>query len=142
MEPDGLPATQPAPTNRQTTLGRDKSRRDNAFMATHARRRPSSPDSKSAKIRALLASGMAAGAIAKQVGCSRNLVYVVKSNAKAGRETATKRRGPGRPGKTPSVAAAGLDGILAAVKNSEREREALRAALFRIRDTVAAALHS
>src|SRR6188474_1238499 len=42
-------------------------------------RRQSDGNSKSDQVRALLAKGMSAGDIAKKVGCSTNLVYVVKS---------------------------------------------------------------
>jgi hypothetical protein len=95
--------------------------------------------SKSAQVRALLAADMKPADIAKEVGCSMNLVYVVKSNS--GGDTARKRRGPGR---APKVAANtgmhGLEGIVAAVKNSERERAAMRAALEKIRLLASSAL--
>ena len=47
--------------------------------AIKKRRRQSDGNSKSDQVRALLAKGMSAGDIAKKVGCSTNLVYVVKS---------------------------------------------------------------
>lgn len=87
----------------------------------------------------MLTTGKSASDIAKEVGCSTNLVYVVKSNRKAGATKPTQRRGPGRQPKA-AVGAGGLDGILAAVKNSERDREAMRAALQRIQSVIAAAL--
>lgn len=110
------------------------------MMVTPVRKRPSSPDSKSAQIRALLDKGMSAGAIAKQVGCSRNLVYVVKSNSRGSASKPAGRRGPGLPGKANAGAAIGLEGIVAAVKGAEREREAMRAALLRIQEVVGQAL--
>ena len=95
------------------------------------------PNSKSGQIRALLASGMSANDIAKKVGCKPALVYNVK--AKAG---GAKKRGPGRPAKTTKApshtsAAAGLDGILAAVRGAEQERMRLRAALEKIHAVLA-----
>ncbi|MBL9079969.1 MAG: hypothetical protein JNL08_20920 [Planctomycetes bacterium] len=68
---------------------------------------------------------MSAEAIAKQVGCSRNLVYVVKSNSKGSASKPAERRGPGRPPKANAAAASGLEGIVAAVKDGERERRGL-----------------
>jgi transposase len=96
-------------------------------------------ESKSAQVRALLATGMDTAAIAKKVGCSTNLVYVVKSGmggtkGKRGRPT---KRGPGRPRKaTADASLNGLEGILAAVQNSSRERAQLRAALEKIQSVI------
>jgi len=97
-------------------------------------------NSKSSQVRALLATGMSVAEIAKKVGCTPNLVYVVKAKAKAG--GGGKKRGPGRPRKTLSAAAglASLDGILDVVKNSERERTQLRMALERIQAVIDSAL--
>lgn len=99
---------------------------------------PSAP-SKSAHVRQLLSTGMSPADIAKKVGCSTNLVYVVKSGAGAKKGGAAKgqRRGPGRPPKVATTSMQGLDGILAAVKNSERDRVAMRAALERIQGVIA-----
>ena len=49
-------------------------------------------------------------------------------------------RGPGRPRDAAASASANLNGILAAAKNSERERTQMRAALERIQAVVADAL--
>lgn len=63
--------------------------------------RPVAASSKSGQVRALLATGMSAGDIAKKVGCTVGLVYNVKSTSGG----AKVKRGPGRP---PKAAAAGL----------------------------------
>lgn len=105
-------------------------------MTKPTRRGRSSGNSKSAQVRTLLAAGMKPTDIAKKVGCSTNLVYVVKSNAGGPRPRASKRRGPGRPAKATS-GVDGLAGILAAVKNSERDRVAMRAALEKIQAVIA-----
>lgn len=99
-----------------------------------------SQESKSAQVRALLATGMGTAAIAKKVGCSTNLVYVVKSHAgsKDKRRRSRERTPRGRP--VPTAAAAGIDGVLAAVQNAERERTKLRTALQQIRSVLAEAL--
>ena len=98
--------------------------------------RKPNPTSKSGQVRALLSSGMSAADIAKKVGCTVGLVYNIKSKSGGG-----AKRGPGRPRKTTSTAAAtaasDLDGILAAVKNGERERVRMRAALERIQAMIA-----
>lgn len=102
-----------------------------------ARPKSSGKESKSAQIRALLGTGMSPADIAKKVGCSTNLVYVVKSTDGAPKRS--RRRGPGRQMKA-TVSTNGLDGILAMVRNTERDREAMRTALVRIRDLIAEAL--
>lgn len=91
-------------------------------------------NSKSDQARALLQAGVAPGQIAKQVGCSRNLVYMIKA------EGGSRKRGPGRPAKTGGKrkasasisSAAGIEGILAAVKGAEQERAKMLAALQKI----------
>jgi len=99
--------------------------------------------SKSGKIRALLASGLSTAEIAKKVGCTPALVYNVK--AKAG---GAKKRGPGRPAKAKGTkgtrkaaasisSAAGIEGILAAVKGAEQERAKMLAALEKIQVVLA-----
>jgi hypothetical protein len=102
--------------------------------------RPIDGSSKSSQVRALLATGMSAGEIAKKVGCTLGLVYNVKSTSGA-----SKKRGPGRPPKAAakssgSTSLDGLAGILDAVKNSERERVQMRAALEKIQAVIADAL--
>jgi hypothetical protein len=103
-------------------------------------RRGRQPDanSKSGKIRELLGTGMSASDIAKKLGCTPALVYNVKARMAGG--GATKRRGPGRPARVASTGVSGLDGILSAVKNSERERTQMRAALEKIQAVIADAL--
>ena len=91
--------------------------------------------SKSDQVRALLATGMSATDIAKKVGCSLPLVYIIKSQmGKAG------KRAPGRPRKVSTSGMDGLEGIVAAVKNTERERTQLRGALEKIQAVLADAL--
>jgi transposase-like protein len=92
--------------------------------------------SKSEQVRELLRTGLSAADIAKKVGCTRGLVYTVKSTS--GKAT---KRGPGRPRKAGARAnVGGLEGILAAVKDSDRERAQMRMALERIQAVVADAL--
>ena len=89
------------------------------------------PNSKSGKIRALVASGMSVADIVKKLGCRPALVYNVKSRMGSG----TKKRGPGRPPKATAMAALSMDGfagILIAVQNAERDRVRMRAALEKI----------
>jgi hypothetical protein len=101
--------------------------------------RQADPSSKSGRIRELLSTGMSATEIAKKVGATPGLVYAVKSNMSTGKVTGT--RGPGRPRKVAASASMdGLEGILAAVRNSERDRIAMRAALERIQGVIADAL--
>jgi len=111
-----------------------------AAGATPAKRgRPAGGgSSKSDQIRGLLNSGMSVAEIAKKVGSTPNLVYVVKSKVGT-----SGKRGPGRPpkaasGATPSMN--GIAGILDMVRNSERERAQLRAALERVQGILADAL--
>src|SRR5262245_41125818 len=75
-----------------------RSVRHNSGMANaiKKRRRQSDGSSKSNQVRALLAKGMSAGDIAKKVGCSTNLVYVVKS---IGRSKGNRASGTGRGGR-------------------------------------------
>jgi hypothetical protein len=102
--------------------------------ATGRRGRPTDGSSKSGQVRELLASGMTAAEIAKKVGCTVGLVYVVKSTRMHG------RRGPGRPRTVAGSGLHGLEGILDAVKNSQRERERMQAALEKIQAVIADAL--
>ena len=91
--------------------------------------------SKSDQVRALLGTGMSATDIAKKVGCTVNLVYVIKSKmGQAG------KRGPASPRKVSMSGMDDLQGIVAAVKNTERERAQMRAALEKIQAVLADAL--
>jgi hypothetical protein len=91
--------------------------------------------SKSEQVRALLSTGMTAAEIAKKVGCSVPLVYMMKSAMGKG-----GKRGPGRPRSVATTGMDGLEGIVAAVKNNERERAQLRGALERIQGIIGEAL--
>lgn len=86
--------------------------------------------SKSDRIRELLSTGMSPGDIAKKVGSTTALVYTLRSKGGAAKR--------GRP-RTPA-APAGLDGILDAVRNGERERTKLRGALEKIQALLVSAL--
>jgi hypothetical protein len=95
-------------------------------------------NSKSDQIRTLLASGVAPADIAEQVGCSRNLVYVIRSKQggpkkrKAPRKTAPKPKSAGRSNGSIDR----VEQFLASVKDLEREREELRGVLDSIRQLV------
>jgi len=99
------------------------------------RGRQNDPNSTSGKIRTLLKSGMSASDIAKKLKCTPALVYNVKARMSGG---GPKRRGPGRPPKSASSGGGmdGIAGILDMVKNAERERAQLRAALEKIQAVV------
>jgi hypothetical protein len=100
-----------------------------ASAGSGQRGRQPDANSKSGKIRELLSTGMSATDIAKKVGCTPALVY----NVKARMGGPTGKRGPGRPRATSGGASLdGIAGILDAVKNSERERTQMRAALEKI----------
>ena len=100
--------------------------------------------SKSDRIRKLLGSGMSGPEIAKKVGCSVNLVYVVK--AKTDVRNTRGKRGPGRlrkttatrgPGRPRKVAALGsLEDVLAGITELQGERDQLRKALGQINGVV------
>ena len=94
-------------------------------------------NSKSGQIRALLKTDMSVADIAAKIGCTTALVYNVKARATGG----TQKRRPGRPQAAASTLRFdGISGILDAVKNSEKERAQLRAALERIQTVLAEAL--
>jgi hypothetical protein len=98
-------------------------------------------NSTSGKIRDLLKTDMSLSDIAMKLGCTPGLVYNVKARATGG----GKKRGPGRPPTAVpmscgSTSMDGLAGILDAVKNSERERVQMRAALEKIQAVIADAL--
>jgi hypothetical protein len=107
-----------------------------AATVTGPRGRIANGSSKSGQVRELLKTGMSAAEIAKKVGCTTGLVYVVKSSSgMAG------KRGPGRPRRAASgTSLNGLAGIVDAVKNSERERARMQAALVKIQAVIADAL--
>lgn len=79
--------------------------------------------SKSAKIRELLASGKSVADIAKSVGCSVNLVYAVKRKA-----APTRMRMQRAVGKRAGTPVAGMQELVAGLRELEAERNALRAA--------------
>ena len=81
----------------------------------------------SSQVRELLAKGLSTAEIVKEVGCKPGLVYVIRSKQGATQKRATTRK----PGRASVIT--GLDGILEAVQNSERQRQTLRAAIEKIR---------
>src|SRR5262245_14491323 len=102
-----------------------------------SRGRQPDASSKSGRIRELLSSGMSAGDIAKKVGCTPALVYNVKARMSGG----GPRRGPGRPPKAKArVGSNGSADVLAAIKNAEKRRSRMLAALERISTVLADAL--
>src|SRR5262245_66428542 len=95
--------------------------------------------SKSGQIRELLKTGMKAMEIAKKLSGTPALVYNVKARLAGG----PKKRGPGSPPKVKSRATAGvdgLDGLLAAVRSVEKERNEMRGVLERLQGILSAAL--
>lgn len=111
-----------------------------AAPAARGRGRQPDANSKSGQIRELLKSGMAPMDIAKKVKCTPALVYNVKARLGGGGGSAPAKRGPGRPPKSASSGGGssmdGLAGILDMVKNSDRERAALRTALEKIQAVI------
>lgn len=109
---------------------------------SRGRGRGRQPDatSKSGKIRELLKTGISATEIAKKLKCTPALVYNVK--ARLGGMAGGKRRTPGRPPRTTSRSGSidGLAAMLEMVKQSERERTQLRAALEKIGTVITATL--
>ena len=91
--------------------------------------------SKSEQIRTLLATGVAPAEIAEKVGCSRNLVYVVKAKQGGGKKTRARRATA--PKFKSASRTSGSDDLvekfLASVKELERERDELRGVLDKIR---------
>lgn len=76
---------------------------------------------------------MTAAEIAKKVGCTVALVYNIKSKAAGGTPAKGKPgRKPGRKVAVPASNAGDLGAILDAVKNAEKERVQMRAALEKI----------
>jgi hypothetical protein len=86
--------------------------------------------------------GQASPAPGSAVGCTVGLVYNVKSTM--GKTAGAPRRGPGRPRKNASATSTasldGIAGILDVVKNAERQRSQMRAALEKIQGVIADAL--
>jgi len=109
-----------------------------------AGRRGRQPDasSKSGQIRELLQTGMSATDIAKKVKCTPALVYNVKARmgGSGGGSAPAAKRGPGRPPKAATPTLDGIEGILATVRNADRERAQLRSALEKIQSLIADAL--
>ena len=108
------------------------------MAAKKTRGRKPDASSKSGKIRELLKSGMAPMDIAKKVGCTPALVYNVKARLEG-----PKKRGPGRPPKAKGRAPAGvegLEGLLAAVRSVEKQRNEMRAVLEKLQAVLSAAL--
>ena len=90
-------------------------------------------NSKSAKIRELLAAGESVADIAKKLACSASLAYSVKASMGS-----AKKRGPGRPPKVatpvaaPVAALGALDSFVESMRNNESERARLLAMLQKI----------
>lgn len=107
-----------------------------AAKAAGARRgRPQDASSKSGQVRDLLSKGgMTPAEIAKRVGCSVNLVYAVKAAGRGGARPTAAKRGPGRPAKSTNLS--GLDAVVAALRDADRERERFTRALQQIRAIV------
>jgi hypothetical protein len=107
------------------------------MAAKKPRGRQPDASSKSGKIRELLKTGMKPMEIAKKLSCTPALVYNVKARLEG-----PKKRGPGRPPKAKSGATRvdGLDGLLAAVRSVEKERNQMRAALEKLQAVLSAAL--
>jgi hypothetical protein len=97
-------------------------------------------NSKSGKIRSLLASGMSPGDIAKKVGCTPALVYNVRARAEGGGSSRKGKRG-GRRGRPAGKGFdGGLSSLVDAVQATDRERTMLRSTLERIQTLIGQAL--
>ena len=85
-------------------------------------------------------SAIIAAEIAEQVGCSRNLVYVVKAKQGGGKKTRVRRATTPNPRSKSASRTSGSDDLveklLASVKELERERDELRGVLDQIRQLV------
>lgn len=134
--------------NAQRVLGIVKKKAKQAAAMPAKRGRPKGAvagGSKSAEIRELLASGLGATAIAKKVGCSVNLVYVVKRKAEGGEGGRSRASAPKSAKVTEAAPARGnatgsssdLEKLLEGVRAIEAERDALREALTSMRDALA-----
>jgi hypothetical protein len=117
-----------------------------AKAAGSPRGRQPDASSKSGQVRELLNSGLSPMEIAKKVGCTPGLVYVIKSKIAGGAKT------PGRPRKNPlptTNSPSGLDAFISVMRNSEAQRDRYRGALQKvqglmqeIQDTLSGALES
>jgi hypothetical protein len=92
-------------------------------------------DSKSARVRELLARGVGATDIARQVGCTVGLVYNVKS-----RMGGAALRRPARASQLRSNGSSNLDDFIETVRRSERERQRLHATLQAVARVIAEVL--
>jgi len=118
-----LGLTKPKKTKRKKAASKKPARSTQKSKAP-GRGRSRSGGSKSARIRELLGSGMSTAQIAKRVGCSTNLVYVVKSHS--GRKPSATPR--------PKTGAVNIDvdTIVRSLKELQDERDRLRATLEKI----------
>lgn len=95
--------------------------------------------SKSGRIRALLSSGKSTAEIAKEVGCTPALVYNVKS-AMGGAKRKGRPVKSAKGGSGSMSLGSGLEGILTALRDAERQQSRQRAALERIQAVLRDAL--
>ncbi|MCK5944128.1 MAG: hypothetical protein KAI24_19235 [Planctomycetes bacterium] len=114
-------------------------------MASKAKKRGRKPDSnsKSGKIRELLAGGEKPADIAKKLGCTTGLVYNVRTrmanrSAGAAKKGVAKKAKRAPSGKMDEVA--GLQALVRAVEGGEQDRLRMRGALERIRKVIDDAL--
>lgn len=94
-------------------------------------------NSTSGKIRALLATNIAPGDIAKKLGCTPALVYNVKARMSGSRGAG---RGSVRAARSSAPTIASLSNVIGLVRDSEAERTRLQRALEKIADLVREAL--
>jgi len=90
-----------------------------------------SGQSKSARVRELLGDGLSAPQIAERIGCSTNLVYVVKSNAKSANKHSKRGQG-GNPARASSTT--NLDEAIAGLQAIANERDHLARTLERVKE--------
>lgn len=106
--------------------------------STVPRGRKRDPSSKSGKARELLATGMKPADVAAKLGCAPALIYNVRARMRGAEKRASPQLEPKRDAAASPATA--LDGLLAAVRETEQERVRLRAALERIHDILSDAL--
>jgi hypothetical protein len=126
--------------------GRPRKNPQPASNGESPRGRQPDATSKSGQVRELLNSGLSPMEIAKKVGCTPGLVYVIKSKIAGGAKT------PGRQRKNPlptTSSPSGLDAFISVMRNSEAQRDRYRGALQKvqglmqeIQDTLSGALES